>query len=417
MSPASRRPNSSRNNKSSSFKRTDRDDKRTSSSRDNRGSSSQREDRRPSSSRDTNGSSFPRNDRDDRRPSTSRDTRGSSFPRNDRDDRRPSTSRDTRGSSFPRNDRDDKRPSTSRDTRGSSFPRNDRDDKRPSTSRDTRGSSFPRNDRDDRRPSTSRDTRGSFQRDDRRPSFRNKISKRTVEETKPGMRINQFIAHSGISSRREADKLIVAGLVSVNGKVITEMGFRVLPTDVVKFNNESISSEKLQYLLLNKPKGYLVSDDPGKKKTVEELIGKACKERVYPVGRLDRQSSGLLLYTNDGAMSKKLTNPKQRFKKIYHISLDKNLKHGDMKKMVDTAGAVHFLDIQTMAYVQNASKKEVGIEINGGKNKSIVDMFEKMDYKVTKLDRVYYGGLTKKDITRGRFRFLTEQEIALLKMI
>jgi 23S rRNA pseudouridine2605 synthase len=375
MSPASRRPNSSRNNKSSSFKRTDRDDKRTSSSRDNRGSSSQREDRRPSSSRDTNGSSFPRNDRDDRRPSTSRDTRGSSFPRNDRDDRRPSTSRDTRGSSFPRNDRDD------------------------------------------RRPSTSRDTRGSFQRDDRRPSFRNKISKRTVEETKPGMRINQFIAHSGISSRREADKLIVAGLVSVNGKVITEMGFRVLPTDVVKFNNESISSEKLQYLLLNKPKGYLVSDDPGKKKTVEELIGKACKERVYPVGRLDRQSSGLLLYTNDGAMSKKLTNPKQRFKKIYHISLDKNLKHGDMKKMVDTAGAVHFLDIQTMAYVQNASKKEVGIEINGGKNKSIVDMFEKMDYKVTKLDRVYYGGLTKKDITRGSFRFLTEQEIALLKMI
>ena len=348
MSPASRRPNSSRNNKSSSFKRTDRDDKRTSSSRDNRGSSSQRDDRRPSSSRDSNSSS------------------------SQRDDRRPSTSRDTRSSSSQR---------------------------------------------DDRRPSTSRDTRGSFQRDDRRPSFRNKISKRTVEETKPGMRINQFIAHSGISSRREADKLIVAGLVSVNGKVITEMGFRVLPTDVVKFNNESISSEKLQYLLLNKPKGYLVSDDPGKKKTVEELIGKACKERVYPVGRLDRQSSGLLLYTNDGAMSKKLTNPKQRFKKIYHISLDKNLKHGDMKKMVDTAGAVHFLDIQTMAYVQNASKKEVGIEINGGKNKSIVDMFEKMDYKVTKLDRVYYGGLTKKDITRGRFRFLTEQEIALLKMI
>ena len=372
MSPASRRPNSSRNNKSSSFKRTDRDDKRTSSSRDNRGSSSQRDDRRPSSSRDSNSSS---------------------------------------------SQRDDRRPSTSRETRSSSFPRNDRDDRRPSTSRDTRGSSFPRNDRDDRRPSTTRDTRGSFQRDDRRPSFRNKISKRTVEETKPGMRINQFIAHSGISSRREADKLIVAGLVSVNGKVITEMGFRVLPTDVVKFNNESISSEKLQYLLLNKPKGYLVSDDPGKKKTVEELIGKACKERVYPVGRLDRQSSGLLLYTNDGAMSKKLTNPKQRFKKIYHISLDKNLKHGDMKKMVDTAGAVHFLDIQTMAYVQNASKKEVGIEINGGKNKSIVDMFEKMDYKVTKLDRVYYGGLTKKDITRGRFRFLTEQEIALLKMI
>lgn len=332
MSPASRRPNSSRNNKHSSFKRTDRDDNR-SSSRDNRGASS----------------------RDERKPSTARDSRDSSFPRKDRDDRRPSNARDSRGSSFPRNDR--------------------------------------------------------------RPSFRNKISKRTIEEAKPGMRLNQFIAHSGISSRREADKLITAGLVSVNGKVITEMGFRVLPTDVVKFNNESISSEKLQYLLLNKPKGYLVSDDPAKKKTVEELIGKACKERVYPVGRLDRQSSGLLLYTNDGTMSKKLTNPKQRFKKIYHVSLDKNLKHADMKKMVETAGAVHFLDIQTMAYVQNASKKEIGIEINRGKNKSIVEMFEKMEYKVTKLDRVYYGGLTKKDISRGRFRFLTDQEIALLKMI
>ena len=342
-----------------------------------------------------------------RRPNSSRNNKNSSFKKTDKDDNR-SSSRDNRGTSSSRNDRDDRRSSASRDSRGSSSSRNDRNDRKPSTSRDSRGSSFPRNDKDNR---------DSFKRDDRRPSFRNKISKRTVEEAKPGMRINQFIAHSGISSRREADKLITAGLVSVNGKVITEMGFRVLPTDVVKFNNESISSEKLQYLLLNKPKGYLVSDDPGKKKTVEELIGKACKERVYPVGRLDRQSSGLLLYTNDGAMSKKLTNPKQRFKKIYHVSLDKNLKHADMKKMVETAGAVHFLDIQTMAYVQNASKKEVGIEINRGKNKSIVEMFEKMEYKVTKLDRVYYGGLTKKDITRGRFRFLTDQEIALLKMI
>ena len=231
------------------------------------------------------------------------------------------------------------------------------------------------------------------------------------------MRINQFLAHSGISSRREADKLIVAGLVTVNGKVITEMGYRVLPKDVVKFNNETISSEKLQYLLLNKPKGYLVSDDPSKKKTIAELIGKACKERIYPVGRLDRQSSGLLLYTNDGIISKKLTNPKQRFKKIYHISLDKNLKHADMKKMVEIAWENHFLEIQAMSYVQNASKKEIGLEINRGTNKSIVEMFLKMDYKVIKLDRVYYGGLTKKDIPRGRFRFLDEQEVALLKMI
>lgn len=301
--------------------------------------------------------------------------------------------------------------SSSVNNKNSSFKKTNKDDKRNSSSTDKKRSSFKKNDRDNK-PSYSRTDR-----DDRRTSFRNKITKKVVEEKKPGMRINQYIAHSGISSRREADKLISAGLVSVNGKVITEMGFRVLPSDVVKFNNESISSEKLQYLLVNKPKGYLVSDDPSKKKIVHELIGKACKERIYPVGRLDRQSSGLLLYTNDGIISKKLTNPKQRFKKIYHISLDKNLKHADMKKMVETAGSLHYLDIQTMAYVQNASKKEIGLEINKGKNKSIVEMFEKMNYKVTKLDRVYYGGLTKKDIPRGRFRFLNDQEINLLKMI
>jgi 23S rRNA pseudouridine2605 synthase len=313
-----------------------------------------------------------------------------------------------------------RKPSSSGNNKNSSFKRTNKDDRRNSSSSDNKRSSFKKNDRDDKRTSSSRDNKPTYSRthrDDRRSSFRNKITRKVVEEKKPGMRINQYIAHSGISSRREADKLITAGLVSVNGKVITEMGFRVLPSDVVKFNNESINSEKLQYLLVNKPKGYLVSDDPSKKKIVHELIGKACKERIYPVGRLDRQSSGLLLYTNDGTISKKLTNPKQRFKKIYHISLDKNLKHADMKKMVETAGSLHFLDIQTMAYVQNASKKEIGLEINKGKNKSIVEMFEKMDYKVTKLDRVYYGGLTKKDIPRGRFRFLNDQEINLLKMI
>ena len=294
----------------------------------------------------------------------------------------------------------------SRNNKNASFKRKEGDNK---------NASFKKNERDDNR--TSREDKTSFRKEGRRPSFRNKVIKRKIVESKPGMRINQFLAHSGISSRREADKLIAAGLVSVNGKIITEMGFRVLPKDTVKFNNETISSEKLQYLLLNKPKGYLVSDDPSKKKTVEEIIGKACKERIYPVGRLDRQSSGLLLYTNDGAISKKLTNSKQRFKKVYHISLDKNLKHADMKKMVEIAWENHFLEIQAMSYVQNASKKEIGLEINRGKNKSIVEMFLKMDYKVLKLDRVYYGGLTKKDIPRGRFRFLNEQEISLLKMI
>ena len=163
--------------------------------------------------------------------------------------------------------------------------------------------------------------------------FAKRISKKPIKSDKPGMRLNQFIAHSGISSRREADNLIKAGLVQVNGKIIVEMGFRVMPTDTVKFNNETIASETKRYLLLNKPKDYLTSTDDPKKKNVYELIAKACKERLYPVGRLDRITSGLLLFTNDGELSKKLTYPKQRVKKIYHITLDKNLKAVDMNKI------------------------------------------------------------------------------------
>ena len=157
--------------------------------------------------------------------------------------------------------------------------------------------------------------------------FAKRISKKPIKSDKPGMRLNQFIAHSGISSRREADNLIKAGLVQVNGKIIVEMGFRVMPTDTVKFNNETIASETKRYLLLNKPKDYLTSTDDPKKKNVYELIAKACKERLYPVGRLDRITSGLLLFTNDGELSKKLTYPKQRVKKIYHITLDLSLIH------------------------------------------------------------------------------------------
>jgi len=280
-----------------------------------------------------------------------------------------------------------------------------------------------------REDSKNTGTRSTYSRDDRprtesrydgpkKSIFRNRVTKKSSTPSKPGMRLNQYIAHSGISSRREADQLIVAGLVSVNGKVITEMGFRVLDKDVVKFNNETISSEKLQYLLLNKPKGYLVSDDPSKKKTVTELMGSACKERVYPVGRLDRQTSGLLLFTNDGILSKKLTDPKHRFKKIYHVSLDKNLKAIDMKKIVEGVNIDgNVIEIQQISYVQNASKKEVGLEMHIGKNKNISDVFEKLGYSLTKLDRVYFGGLTKKDIPRGRHRFLNDQEVAMLKMI
>ena len=248
--------------------------------------------------------------------------------------------------------------------------------------------------------------------------FYKRISKKPVKSDKPGMRLNQFIAHSGISSRREADELIKAGLVKVNDKIILEMGFRVMPTDNVKFNNETIASETKRYLLLNKPKDYLTSTDDPKKKNVYELVSKSCKEQLYPVGRLDRITSGLLLFTNDNELSKKLTHPKQRVKKIYHITLDKNLKAVDInkiKKGVSLDG--HIVEIETISYVKNSPKKEVGIEIHTGKNSVLKKLFTHLGYKIIRIDRVYFGGLTKKDISRGRHRFLSDKEVSMLKMI
>ena len=248
--------------------------------------------------------------------------------------------------------------------------------------------------------------------------FSKRISKTLTKSDRPGMRLNQFIAHSGISSRREADKLIKAGLVQVNGKIIVEMGFRVMPKDTVKFNNETIASETKRYLLLNKPKDYLSSTDDPKKKNVYQLIAKACKERLYPVGSLDRITSGLLLFTNDGELSKKLTYPKQRIKKIYHITLDKNLKAADMNKIKEGVSVDGYVaDIETISYVQNSPKKEIGVEIHIGKNSTLKNLFAHLGYKIVRMDRVYFGGLTKKDIPRGRHRFLSDKEVSMLKMI
>lgn len=271
--------------------------------------------------------------------------------------------------------------------------------------------------------SKKEDSKSGFNKGDNKKSrfkkpFAMRLSKKPIKSDKPGMRLNQFIAHSGISSRREADNLIKAGLVQVNGKIIVEMGFRVMPTDAVKFNNETIASETKRYLLLNKPKDYLTSTDDPKKKNVYELIAKACKERLYPVGRLDRITSGLLLFTNDGELSKKLTYPKQRVKKIYHITLDKNLKAVDLNKIKEGISVDgHVVDVETISYVQNSPKKEVGVEIHIGKNSTLKNLFTYLGYKIIRMDRVYFGGLTKKDIPRGRHRFLSDKEVSMLKMI
>ena len=199
-----------------------------------------------------------------------------------------------------------------------------------------------------------------------------RISKKPVKSDKPGMRLNQFIAHSGISSRREADNLIKAGLVQVNGKIVVEMGFRVMPTDTVKFNNEIIVSETKRYLLLNKPKDYLTSTDDPKKKNVYELVAKACKERLYPVGRLDRITSGLLFIYQRWRTIQKTNLPQTASKKIYHITLDKNLKTADMNKIKEGVSVDGYVvDIETISYVQNSPKKEIGVEIHIGKNSTL----------------------------------------------
>ncbi len=230
------------------------------------------------------------------------------------------------------------------------------------------------------------------------------------------MRLNRFLAQSGICSRREADDFIVAGLVTVNGVIVTELGTKVMPTDEVKFNDSRIEGEKRVYLVLNKPKGYVTSlEDPHADKTVMELVKDACTERIYPVGRLDKNSVGLLLFTNDGDLTKQLTHPSYRKKKIYQVSLDKPLTRADMDRIAEGItledGEIYADEI---SYVKE-NKQEVGIEIHSGRNRIVRRIFEFLGYTVTKLDRVYYAGLTKKNLKRGAWRFLSREEVERLK--
>lgn len=232
------------------------------------------------------------------------------------------------------------------------------------------------------------------------------------------VRLNKYIAASGICSRREADQLISAGLISVNGKVISELGSKVGPADEVRYNGERIRNERKVYLVLNKPKDYVTTtDDPRERKTVMLLVKDACKERIYPVGRLDRNTTGVLLFTNDGELAKKMTHPSHNKKKIYHVSLNKGLSAGDLKKLADGISLDDgFIQPDAISYVSRENKREVGLEIHSGKNRIVRRMFEALGYRVDKLDRVYFGGLTKKSLSRGKWRFLTEKEVNRLKM-
>ena len=230
------------------------------------------------------------------------------------------------------------------------------------------------------------------------------------------IRLNRFIAQSGVCSRREADEFILAGVVTVNGQVVTELGTKILPTDEVRFNDEKLQGEKHVYIVLNKPKGYVTSlDDPHADKTVMDLVKNACTERVYPVGRLDKNSLGLLLITNDGDVTRQLTHPSYRKKKIYQVTLDKPLTRADMDALTEGI-TLEDGDIfaDEVAYASE-DKKTIGVEIHSGRNRIVRRMFEHLGYTVQKLDRVYYAGLTKKNLKRGDWRFLTKDEVMRLK--
>lgn len=232
------------------------------------------------------------------------------------------------------------------------------------------------------------------------------------------IRLNKFLANAGVCSRREADEFITAGVVSVNGTVVTELGTKVKRTDEVKFHEQPVSIERKVYVLLNKPKDYVTtSDDPQNRKTVMDLVKNVCRERIYPVGRLDRNTTGVLLFTNDGELASKLTHPKFLKKKIYHVTTDKNVTAADMRQIAE---GITLEDGEIRAdaidYASPTDKKQIGIEIHSGKNRIVRRIFEALGYRVVKLDRVLFAGLTKKNVRRGDWRFLTEQEVNMLRM-
>ena len=238
-----------------------------------------------------------------------------------------------------------------------------------------------------------------------------------VDPNEP-IRLNKFLANAGVCSRREADEFITAGVVSVNGEVVTELGTKIKRSDVVKLHDEPVSIERKVYVLLNKPKDTVTtSDDPQERRTVMDLVKGACNERIYPVGRLDRNTTGVLLLTNDGDLASKLTHPKFLKKKIYHVHLDKNLTKADMEQIAAGIqledGEIH---ADAISYTDDFKKDQVGIEIHSGKNRIVRRIFESLGYKVVKLDRVFFAGLTKKGLRRGDWRYLSEAEVNYLRM-
>lgn len=242
--------------------------------------------------------------------------------------------------------------------------------------------------------------------------------KKPEAEDKGLIRLNRYISNAGICSRRKADELIEAGVISVNGEVVSELGHKVDPfKDAVRYNGELLKREKMVYVLLNKPKDYITTtDDPQERRTVMHLVEKATRERIYPIGRLDRNTTGLLLMTNDGDLADKLSHPKNNITKLYQVELDKSLTQGDLNKIAFGLELEDgLIKPDSISYVAGGSKREVGIQIHSGKNRIVRRIFEHLGYDVVKLDRSVYANLTKKDLPRGRWRYLDEEEVIQLK--
>ncbi len=242
-------------------------------------------------------------------------------------------------------------------------------------------------------------------------------NKSTSEESK--LRLNQFIAHAGICSRRKADELILNGEIKVNGVIIQQLGQKVGQEDRVSYQGKEIQTQKKTYILLNKPKDYIsTTSDPQERKTVMDLLKNATNERIYPVGRLDRNTTGLLLFTNDGDLATKLSHPSTEIQKLYHVTLNKSLKTGDLIKIKEGVELEDgFIQVDAISYVEGASHDEVGVEIHSGKNRIVRRIFESFGYEIIKLDRSMYAGLTKKDLPKGKWRHLTEKEIKELQTL
>jgi 23S rRNA pseudouridine2605 synthase len=345
------------------------------------------------------------------KPTGKRFDKGSSFD-GDKPRSRPSAGRTPYNSDKPTGKRFDK---------GSSFDGDKPRSRAASTRPAGRGRDF------DKTGSGERAT-GKLYNDEDKKFERRPLVKKTYTETpadKPKrkaaddglIRLNRYLSNAGVSSRRKADELIVAGEVTVNGEVITELGYKVNPTDKIKFSGKLLKREQMVYVLLNKPKDYITTtDDPQERRTVMDLVKNATRERIYPVGRLDRNTMGLLLLTNDGDLAQKLSHPRNKVKKIYEVTLDRNLSKEDFEKIV---AGVELEDgmatVDELSFVEGKSKRTVGIEIHIGRNRIVRRLFEHLGYEIEKLDRVLYAGLTKKDLSRGRSRHLSQEELIQLK--